>query len=182
MKIISGFLKGKKLKGHDILGTRPTMARVKESLFAMIQNDIKESVCLDLFAGSGNLGIEAISNGAKKVYFVDNNKLAINKIKENVNICQIEDRSIIIKKDYQEALNEFVNKNINFDIIFLDPPYKLEVIIKICAFLSENNLIKENGKIICEHQDFNIPNFIGNLEQIKNKKDSDKFITIYKLK
>ena len=69
MKVISGFLRGREIKGYTIDGTRPTMDRVKESMFAIIQDYIKDSVCLDLFAGTGNLGIEAISNGAKKVYF-----------------------------------------------------------------------------------------------------------------
>ena len=77
MRIISGIYKGKTIKGHNIEGTRPTMDRVKESLFSMIQLKIKNSVCLDLFSGSGNLGIECISNGSKITYFVDNNIQAI---------------------------------------------------------------------------------------------------------
>ena len=83
MRIISGKYKGKKLKGFNIEGTRPTMDRVKESLFAIIQNKLKESTILDLFAGSGALGLEAISNGAKTCYLIDNSKEAINIIKEN---------------------------------------------------------------------------------------------------
>ena len=81
MKVISGTLKGRNIKGYNIDGTRPTMDRVKESLFGMIQDNIKESTVLDLFSGSGNLGIEAISNGAKFCYFIDNNKEAIQTIK-----------------------------------------------------------------------------------------------------
>ena len=85
MRVISGFLKGRIIKGININGTRPTMDRVKESLFAIIQNNIKNSICLDLFAGSGSLGIEAISNGAQMSYFVDNSKIAIKTINENIN-------------------------------------------------------------------------------------------------
>ncbi len=81
MRVISGKYKGKKLIGFDIDGTRPTMDRVKESLFGIIQNKIKDSIVLDLFAGSGSLGIEALSNGAKMCYFVDNNIELINIIK-----------------------------------------------------------------------------------------------------
>ena len=77
MKVISGILKGRNIKGYDIDGTRPTMDRVKESLFASIQDYISGSIVLDLFAGSGNLGIEAISNGSSKCYFVDNNRNCI---------------------------------------------------------------------------------------------------------
>ena len=78
MRIISGKYKGKKLDGFDIEGTRPTMDRVKESLFGIIQNNLKDSICLDLFAGSGSLGIEALSNGASACYFVDKNKQILN--------------------------------------------------------------------------------------------------------
>ena len=84
MRIISGKYKGKIIEGFDIQGTRPTQDRVKESMFAMIQNDILESTCLDLFAGSGSLGIEAISNGNQKTYFVDNNLECVSILKRNL--------------------------------------------------------------------------------------------------
>ena len=79
MRVISGKYKGLEIKGHDIMGTRPTMDRVKESIFSTIQFEIRDAVVLDLFAGSGNLGIEAISNGAEKCYFVDNTPIENNK-------------------------------------------------------------------------------------------------------
>ena len=85
MRVISGKYKGKKIDGFDIEGTRPTQDRVKESLFGIIQNDIADSICLDLFAGSGNLGIEALSNGASECYFIDNNSKCIDIIKKNLN-------------------------------------------------------------------------------------------------
>ena len=84
MRIISGKYKGRMLKGFDLIGTRPTMDRVKESMFATIQNKIKDSIVLDLFAGSGSLGIEALSNGSKYVYFVDKSEEAIKTIKSNL--------------------------------------------------------------------------------------------------
>ena len=96
MRVISGKYKGRLLDGFNINGTRPTMDRVKESMFAMIQNYIKDKVVLDLFAGSGSLGIEALSNGAKICYFVDNNKIAIDIIKKNTNGI---DNKVIFKKD-----------------------------------------------------------------------------------
>ena len=89
MRVISGVLKGRNVKGYDIDGTRPTMDRVKESMFATIQNNLKDSVCLDLFCGSGNLGIEAISNGSKLCYFVDNNIKAIKVVEENLKTLNI---------------------------------------------------------------------------------------------
>jgi len=97
MRVISGKYKGKKLKGYDVDGTRPTMDRVKESLFGSIQNYIIDSKCLDLFCGSGALGIEALSNGAKECYFNDKNPGMIKILKENLKNI---DNYIVSNKDY----------------------------------------------------------------------------------
>ena len=102
MRIISGKYKGKKLNGFTIEGTRPTMDRVKESLFAMIQTNLNEAIVLDLFAGSGALGLEAISNGAKTCYLIDNNIEAIKTIKENS--LNIKENLNIICIDYKKFL------------------------------------------------------------------------------
>ena len=123
MKVISGFLRGREIKGYTIDGTRPTMDRVKESMFAIIQDYIKDSVCLDLFAGTGNLGIEAISNGAKKVYFNDKNPVAVKIIKSNLEKFGVMDKADVIKKDYEDAIEYYRVNRIKFNIIFLDPPY-----------------------------------------------------------
>ena len=104
MKVISGTLKGRTIKGFTIKGTRPTMDRVKESIFATIQNHIKDSLVLDLFAGSGNYGIEAISNYAKFVYFNDINKEACSVIKNNLQEFKIEDKGLILNLDYLKCL------------------------------------------------------------------------------
>src|SRR5574344_774599 len=109
MRVISGKYKGKYLKGFDIDGTRPTMDRVKESLFGIIQNNIYDSICLDLFAGSGSLGIEALSNGAKKCYFNDSNNEMIKILKLNL----------------------------------ITPSIKKII---------DNNLLNDNGLIICEYE------------------------------
>ena len=126
MRVISGSLKGRNIKGFNIEGTRPTMDRVKMSIFGSIQNYIKDSLVLDLFAGSGNLGIEAISNGCKYCYFIDNNKICIKCINENLTNFNITNKGKTILTDYSKALNLFKKNNIKFDIIFIDPPYKYE--------------------------------------------------------
>ena len=179
MRIISGKYKGKKLKGFDIDGTRPTMDRVKESIFSTIQNYIEDSIVLDLFSGSGNLGIEAISNGAKMCYFVDNNKISINVIKENINSSNISNAEII-NSDYKKALDIFKEKNIIFDIVFLDPPYKdYDFINYSVSFLDENNLINDNGIIICEFEE-SINTDYKNLTIFKDKKYGSKKVVIFK--
>jgi len=179
MRVISGDLKGRVIKGFTLEGTRPTMDRVKESVFSTIQFSVPNSVCLDLFAGSGSLGIEAISNGASKCYFVDCNKDAIKVLNENISNFNIKDKSIIIKNDYLEALNSFKNKNIKFDIIFLDPPYMMHILNDIIKFISDNNLLNDDGIIICEVDNNYLETEIGDLCQYKNKKCGTTFVYYY---
>ena len=177
MKVISGLLKGRNIEGFNIEGTRPTMDRVKESIFSTIQFEIRDAIVLDLFAGSGNLGIEAISNFANKCYFVDNNKVAINTINKNIKTFNIEDHSIIIKDDYMNALNNL--KNNKFDIVFLDPPYKDDYIDKAINKLLEYDMLNPKTLIICEY-DRDINHEYNLLDEVKTKKYGDKFVTIFK--
>lgn len=175
MRVISGKYKGKIIQGFDIMGTRPTMDRVKESMFAIIQNNIKDSVCLDLFAGSGSLGIEAISNGASICYFVENSSNIYGILEKNLDGI---DNSILIKKDYNEALNYFVGNNVKFDLIFLDPPYKLNLINGILDLIFKNDLLNDNGLVICEYETEKVLNTC--FHEVKTRKYGSKFVTIYK--
>ena len=150
MRVISGKYKGKKLIGFDKEGTRPTKDRVKESVFAMIQNKLRDSIFLDLFAGSGSIGIEALSNGASKCYFVDNGKQIIKVLNENLNNI---DNAVVINNSYIYALNYFKDNNINFDIIFLDPPYHLDLLNDALKYIEKYNLLKNDGLIICEYEE-----------------------------
>lgn len=179
MKIISGIYKGRKLDGFDIDGTRPTMDRVKESLFAMIQNNLRDSVILDLFSGSGNLGIEALSNGAKYAYLVDRNFKAINTINNNIKNIGI-DNCTVLKSDYREALLNFKNNNIKFDIIFLDPPYKTNYIEESVKLIDEYGLLNEDGIIICENDSIDRIVYPDKFNCVKNKKYGDKWVVILK--
>ncbi len=178
MKIISGKYKGKTIKGFDIEGTRPTMDRVKESLFAMIQNYTSEATVLDLFSGTGNLGFEAISNGAKFCYFNDKNKRCTLYIEKIIDELNIKDVSKVLNMDYNKALNYFIENNIKFDIIFLDPPYKMENLNEVIKTIYDNNLINKNGLIVCEIDTLYLD--INYLEKIKEKKYGNKYILIYK--
>ena len=172
MKIISGKYKGRNIKGFNIDGTRPTMDRVRESLIATIQAHLKDATVLDLFAGTGSLGLEAISNGAKKVIFVDKNRICINSIKEFINKINIEEEVKLINKNYKEALKE-VEK---IDIIFLDPPYHENLLNDSIKRIEELDILNKNGLIIAEFEE-EIP--ICSYELIKEKKYSDKHIKIY---
>ena len=180
MKIISGKLKGRIIKGYNIDGTRPTMDRVKESVFATIQNYIKDSIVLDLFSGTGNYGIEALSNGAYKVYFNDYNPKCVKIIKENLCNFNILGDNIILNFDYLKCLNYLKDKNIKFDLIFLDPPYENLIINDIINFIDDNNLLNDNGLIICELTSNNLLDNYHNIKLWKNKKYGDKEVLIYR--
>ena len=176
MKVISGIYKGRNLDGFSIEGTRPTMDRVKESLFAIIQNYIRGSIVLDLFSGSGNLGIEAISEGAKYAYLVDNNIRCIKIINTNISNLGIENIKVF-NLDYKKALNSISEK---IDIIFLDPPYKTDYIGKSIELVEKLNLLSDKGIIICESDDLNKIVYSSYYTKVKEKKYGDKYIVLLK--
>lgn len=175
MRVISGKYKKINLDGFNIDGTRPTMDRVKESMFAMIQNDIKDSIVLDLFAGSGGLGIEALSMGAKICYFIDNNPIAINTINNNLKKIK-ENNSKVLKMDYQKALNYFIDNNLKFDLIILDPPYKNNYLNNIIQIIFDYNLLNDNGIIVCEYEDYEL-NY-DKFKLYKQKEFGSKIVSI----
>ena len=177
MRVISGLYKGRKLDGFDIEGTRPTQDRVKESLFGSIQDYIEDSIVLDLFSGSGNLGIEALSNGARECYFVDNNKEAIKVI--NSNLSKIGITSNVLNKDFRDALEYFKENNIRFDLVFLDPPYKDDYIDYSIKYLLDNNLLNDKSIIVSEFEN-NIKTDYKELKITKEKKFGYKKIVIFK--
>ncbi len=145
MRVVAGKYRGKKLQEFELSSTRPTTDRVKESIFNLIQFDCLDAVVLDLFAGTGSLGIEAISRGANKTYFVDENKDAIKII--NDNLKGIEANYKIIQSDYENFLT---STNEKFDIVLLDPPYKTEYGTKAISYLISNNKLNSKAIIIFE--------------------------------
>lgn len=179
MRVISGIYRSRLLKGFDVDGIRPTMDKVKESMFAMINSDLDNSICLDLFAGTGSLGIEALSNGGKHVYFVDNSNNSLKVLKENISQLKIEDKTSIISDNYLNAIKKFNNESLKFDIIFLDPPYGAIKISKILNYIIEFDILRENGKIVCEYEEENLLDKYNNLELLKYKKYGKTHVKIY---
>lgn len=180
MKIISGFLKGRKLEGYDVVGTRPTMDRIKESLFAMIQDSVKDSVCLDLYAGSGSLGIEAISNGAVKCFFVDSNPKMIKVLKDNIKRFEISSFCEVWNTYDKKALKRLESEDVELDLVFLDPPYETDCIGKVLEQFDRNHLIKQGGLIVCELRHLEQLSRYQTLEIYKQRKYQDKWVVIYK--
>ena len=174
MRVISGTLKGRNILGYNTPGTRPTMDRVKESMFASIQDYTPNSVVLDLFCGTGSLGIEALSMGSNKCYFVDNGREILKYLNKNIDNLNIRNKSIIINKDYRDSLLYFKNNNIKFNIILMDAPYKLEVAEEIITFVN-----KYDGILVLEYSTDKLKDNYDDLRLIKNKKYNDKYVNIY---
>ena len=167
MRVISGTAKAMPLNSIEGLATRPTLDRVKEALFSSIQFQIPESVVLDLFAGSGALGIEALSRGARQAVFCDSSYKAIQMIKQNLERTKLTENAIVMQKDYLECLESLIKK---FDFIFLDPPYQTEYARKAIEKILLLDLLQEDGMIIVEtDQKENIlENLEINIKTIKN--------------
>lgn len=147
MRVISGRARGLKLLSLDGLDTRPTLDRVKEALFSMLTPYISQAIVLDLFAGSGALGIEALSRGSDEAVFVDMLPSAMGIVKKNVSLARFTERSAFYQKN---ALDYLRQCNKTFDIIFLDPPYKGELYEKCLTAIYENALLNKDGIIVLE--------------------------------
>ena len=174
MRIISGKYRGKNLKEFNIDTTKPTTDRVKESIFNLIQFNVVDAVVLDLFSGTGALGIECISRGSKQVYFVDLNKQAILLIKENLK--GIDGEYQVFNQSYEEFLK---NTQMKYDIIFLDPPYKTDYGVKAIKMIIENNLLNDKGIIIFETSGEN--NFDLNFKNFSLKTKKYGTVIVHKL-
>ena len=169
MKIISGFLKGRTLKGHNIDGTRPTMDRVKESLFGIIQNYIKDSTVLDLFAGSGAMGLEAASRGAAIVYSVEKDARHVQVIEKNIRKVQKTGVETTFNTIHSDILNmkKIASQIDEVDLIFADPPYDISAEL-FNALAEDKNFLQlaENSLIVWE-----IPDIPGSVGQFISKKE-----------
>lgn len=148
MRVITGDARGRKLKSVEGLDTRPTTERTKQSVFNAIQFDIEGRRVLDLFAGTGQLGIEALSRGARDAVFVDSSAAAIAVIRDNVKTVRYEDRSEIVQGDALNALARFPENR--FGLIFLDPPYEAGLFAGALERIAKRGLLREGGLIVCE--------------------------------
>ena len=151
MRIISGNARGTKLYTLEGLSTRPTLDRVKESMFNIIQQDIPEAIVLDLFAGCGAIGLEMVSRGAKQAVLCDNSKQAIKIIEKNIEKTHMEKQIQLYNRDYIDCLEKVKDKK--FDLIYIDPPYQTDYIEKALQKIIEYDIITNNSKIILETDD-----------------------------
>lgn len=151
MRIIAGISKGRRLSTPKSYSIRPTSDRVKESIFNILGDEVKGKVVLDLFAGTGNLGIEGLSRGAKKALFVEKGRQALRIIQRNLIQCGLKGQSEIIPKDVNRAIGILKRRGESFDLILMDPPYEKDLIQKTLAKLNSNRIYHENSILVVEH-------------------------------
>lgn len=151
MRVIAGKHKGRQLKPVPHRLTRPTTDKVKEALFQVIGPFFDGGVCLDLFAGSGGLGIEALSRGMDKAVFIDKNQQAIQTIHSNLSDLQLEEETEVFRTDAFRALKAASKRGLVFRLVFLDPPYGKLSFESLLEKLDEHNLVETGGKVVCEH-------------------------------
>ncbi len=177
MRVIAGTARSLPLKCPDGLDTRPTTDRIKETLFNMLQPYTQGSVFVDCFSGSGGIGIEALSRGAKKAYFIENASPALKCIQENLLFTRFADKSIVLKQDAVSALNSIFEKEI--DVFFLDPPYDSGLEKQVLAALKGYKYITENTLIIVEallNEDFSFAEDLGYTIEKEKKYKTNKHV------
>ncbi len=150
MRIITGTARGTKLATLEGDATRPTAERVKEAIFSMIQFDLPDAHVLDLFAGSGQLGLEALSRGAEKAHLVDKSKDAVAIIKQNAQKTHLWDRCRVVNMDYADYIHG--TKGEKFDFIFLDPPYSSGMVRSALEKLADSDIVADGAWIFCEDE------------------------------
>ncbi len=182
MNIIGGMYKGRVIsmpKGPDI---RPTSNKAREALFSILGSCVIDSRVLDLFAGSGGLGLEAMSRGAGEAVFVDNHPKCINVIRKNLEALQLAEKSKVMKLNADLAIKKLAHKE-KFDLIFMDPPYFRDLVKKTLINLDQYDILNHSGLIICEHhKKEGLPEEIASFKRLKTNQYGDTALSIYKTK
>jgi len=156
MRVISGSAKGRPLKAVPGLSTRPTTDKVKEAIFSMIGPYFDGGAVLDLFAGTGGLAIEALSRGMDKAVLVDIEKKCIDTIRYNLQASAVADRAEVYRNDAGRALKVLAKRGVQFQLVFLDPPYRQKMISELIGIMEEGNLLTQGATIVVEHDANNI--------------------------
>ena len=180
LRIISGTAGGIRIKAPDTDKTRPTLDRIKESVFGILQPYLEDTRVLDLFAGSGNLGLEALSRGASQAVFVDESRLCRSIIEENINRTHMSGKAQVIQSDVFRAIQALSREGRRFDMIFIDPPYSHNYVNKTLQMIEENDIIFENGLIAVEHHEDEQPaDVIGRITKVRSRNYGDTVFSFY---
>ena len=152
MRIISGTARGRTIVAPAGDRTRPTQDKVRESLFNIIRWDVGDARVLDLFAGTGALSLESLSRGARSAVLVDTDRAACEAIRKNIAACRMEDRARLLVRDYRQAIDQLAREGAKFELVFLDPPYRMENTGEMCAALYDRGLLAEEFLLVVEHR------------------------------
>lgn len=177
MRIITGAYKGRRLYTPADDKIRPTTDKVKEALFSILTGEVYGSNVLDLFAGTGSLGLEALSRGARHCWFGDNSRESLRLLKENIAHCQASDKATVLAGDFRKVLGQLQEK---MDIILLDPPYNQDMLPVCFEQIQACDVLAEGGIVIAEHRREEIlPEQVGNLEKVKERAYGTVVLSIY---
>ena len=181
MRITGGQDKSRLLATPKGLGIRPTSDRVREAIFNILGQDISGLTVLDLFSGTGSLGLEALSRGALSAYFIDNSQQAIKLIEKNLSLCGYRDRAVIVKKDLGRGIPRIkILLDETFDLVFMDPPYRKDLIPLMLEDLSDKGILAPKSRVITESsKGERLPDSPGNLEIIDIRWYGDTKVSLY---
>ncbi|MDO4393718.1 MAG: 16S rRNA (guanine(966)-N(2))-methyltransferase RsmD [Bacillota bacterium] len=177
MRIIAGEYKGRRLETPKDNSVRPTTDKVKEALFSILTNDIWGRRVLDLFAGTGSLGLEALSRGASECVFADQSRDSLKIIRGNIEHCGAGDRAKVVQGDYRRVL---MSQHKPFDIILLDPPYDKTMLGDCFRLIAENSLLTDDGYIVAEHRrEEQMPDEMAGFVKVKERRYGIVVLSIY---
>ncbi|MGL4847940.1 MAG: 16S rRNA (guanine(966)-N(2))-methyltransferase RsmD [Clostridium sp.] len=181
MRIIAGKARGRKLLSPETYETRPTLDRVKEAMFSIVQGYIPNALVIDVFAGTGSLGLEAASRGAKEVHLIDKSSQTYPILRKNVQNLKFEDTCFTYNSDSYVVLKTLAKKNKKFDLMFIDPPYCKEMIPEALKITYENGLLKEDGIIVTKIDSMEeIYEGYESLKLVRNKRYGNTTVCFYK--
>jgi len=182
LRVIAGEYRGRRLGRLEGIDIRPTPDKVKESLFSILGDAVIDSEFLDLFGGTGGIGIEALSRGAKHTVFVDAGIQSISVLKGNLEHLNIKDEAEVFHTDYSTAINKLYKYNKRFNIIFIDPPYNVGIAESALELIDKNVILKQSGIIIVEHDSkYDMPQKVGKLYMYRVKKYGNSALSFYRI-
>lgn len=179
MRIIAGEMRSRRLKAPEGMDTRPTLDRVREALFSILQGRVPSAKVLDLYAGSGALALEALSRGAESAVLVDCAPRACQAVQENIRALGCQERARLLRMKDLEALERLAREGAAFDLIFLDPPYRMDP-APVCAVIAEKRLLGKDGVIVVEHSHDREPQIGAPLTLVDRRRYGAAGLSLYR--
>jgi len=182
MRIIAGKYRSRRLKTPNSFKVRPTSDRLRETLFNILGPSVEQSLFVDLYAGTGAIGIEAISRGAREVFFIDRDPASISLVRQNLESLQISSGVEVFTADAERGLDKLATRHLIADFIFLDPPYNNDGCTEVLEYLDASHLVAPQGMVIAEHSSkLDLPERLNRLERTRLLEQGDAALSFYRL-